>query len=46
LDAAGDRAGPSAGNDTLKKRLLDHIVQYYPAIAGNITRAPQLRFYF
>ena len=28
----GTRAGPSAGNDALKKRLLDHVVSYYPDI--------------
>jgi uncharacterized protein YdiU (UPF0061 family) len=28
------RAGPSAGNSSLKKQLLDHILLYYPNIAG------------
>lgn len=29
-----DRAGPSAGNEALKKQLLDHILLYYPTIPG------------
>ena len=29
---SGDRVGPSAGNSTLKKKLLDYILLYYPEI--------------
>ena len=28
----GDRAGPSAGNEELKRKLFDHILQYYPSL--------------
>lgn len=31
-DAGRSRAGPSAGNHELKKRLLDHILTYYPSV--------------
>ena len=33
------RGGPSAGNEELKKRLLDHVLTYYPSIRAT-TNAP------
>eukprot|EP01034_Spumella_vulgaris_P034182 gene34182-42145_t len=30
LDEDNDRAGPSAGNEMLKKQLFDHILKYFP----------------
>ena len=29
----GERSGPSAGNEELKEKLLDHMLTYYPHIA-------------
>ena len=42
------RAGPSAGNEVLKKKLLDHVLSYYPTIAPEgltITPGHYARFY-
>lgn len=41
--SAYDRAGPSAGNDALKKILLDHIISsYYPALLDSSTSTPSV----
>uniref|UniRef100_A0A7S3GPP3 Selenoprotein O n=1 Tax=Spumella elongata TaxID=89044 RepID=A0A7S3GPP3_9STRA len=42
-DALGDydgRAGPSAGNEALRKQLLDHILLYYPGIQSDASTTP------
>jgi uncharacterized protein YdiU (UPF0061 family) len=34
---SGARRGPSAGNEKLKQRLLDHVLSYYPEISAIAT---------
>ena len=42
---AGGRAGPSAGDENLKKRLLDHILLYYPELEQVNESQRYLKFY-
>jgi uncharacterized protein YdiU (UPF0061 family) len=39
------RAGPSAGNESLKKQLLDHILLYYPGISSSFMNQSQEEVY-
>jgi len=41
-DPGKSRAGPSAGNAELKKRLLDHVLTYYPSIQATAQAPSEL----